>query len=163
MRPFRLQEPGRIQPVGATWVELPQRGTGTASVLVWEFACDVSIGVRQDLDAPAVGELNRLQSHHLEPCIDALLNGSIACRPSPSLNPVAWRAHLRNLRTPLTSTGCLPFPLLRPLDTASLLRRAADFALGDGLLLGLLNRLFFGRRDLRRRLCGNGVFFPGRL
>jgi hypothetical protein len=112
-----------------------------------EFAGDVLIGAGQNLDAPTVRKLDCLKSHHLQSCINSLLNRSIACHPSPSLDTVAGWTRLSNFRTWLTPPGCLPFLSLGTGDTTCLLCGRTGLALGDGRL-GLLTCLLLARRGL---------------
>ncbi len=66
-------------------------------------------GSRQDLDAPAVGELDRAQGHDLETGIDPLADPFRTCRSRASIGP---SAALSRLHRPFASCHCRARPLL---------------------------------------------------
>ncbi|KFG67494.1 hypothetical protein JH26_22975 [Microvirga sp. BSC39] len=100
--------------------EAPKQGSNLVSVR--EFACDVLTGTGQNLNASTIRKLNCPKPHDLQPRIDSLLRRSIACDPSPSLDPIAWGTRLGNRQSWLTTPlGCPLFPLLGTRDAARLL------------------------------------------
>src|SRR3712207_1819985 len=93
-------------------------------------SCDILVGTRQDVDAPAIRKLDRAKPHHFKAGIDSLADRSIACDAGPTFDGAAG-LRLGDSRAGLASPD---IPLLGPRRRAGLPRWSTGLPFGDSLL-----------------------------